>query len=175
MDQSPCVEKTCLGKNIIEISSNKAEEEDDIEPWVVLGRSFLRLTKAIADFRTESVTIYPRLDPFLISFDEEEKIDDDWDIFLDNIDFGNIPNIGVNVSQRKPKEKHWLSLFVKDTLLEEERPVIETMTYNDKYKKILDEICLHKLKLEGMTKEEEETIIKVKGEALIEKIILKHL
>nr|GFC49361.1 hypothetical protein [Tanacetum cinerariifolium] len=53
-------------------------EEDDIEPGVVLGRSFLRLTKVIANFMTETVTIYPRLDPFLISFDDEEKIDDCW-------------------------------------------------------------------------------------------------
>nr|GFB91404.1 hypothetical protein [Tanacetum cinerariifolium] len=30
----------------------------------------------------------------------EEKIDDDWDFFLDNIDFGDIPNIkGVKVLQ----------------------------------------------------------------------------
>ncbi|GJR04848.1 retrotransposon ORF1 [Tanacetum coccineum] len=33
----------------------------------------------------------------------------------------------------------------------------------------LDEICLDKMKLDGMNKEEEEAIIKIKGEALIEK------
>ncbi|GKD16059.1 hypothetical protein Tco_1205217 [Tanacetum coccineum] len=44
------------------------------------------------------------------------------------------------------------------------------MAYSDKYKKILDEICVDKMKLDGeMKKEEEEAIIKVKGEALIEK------
>ncbi|GKB76023.1 retrotransposon ORF1 [Tanacetum coccineum] len=43
------------------------------------------------------------------------------------------------------------------------------MAYSDKYKKILDGICLDKMKLDGMSKEEEEAIIKVKGEALIEK------
>ncbi|GJZ92924.1 reverse transcriptase domain-containing protein [Tanacetum coccineum] len=54
--------------------------------------------------------------------------------------------------------------------LEEERPVIETMAYSDKYKKLLDEICIDKMKLDGeMTKKEEEAIIKVKGEALIKK------
>ncbi|GJY93668.1 putative reverse transcriptase domain-containing protein, partial [Tanacetum coccineum] len=40
---------------------------------------------------------------------------------------------------------------------------------DDKYKKILDGICLDKMKLDGMDKEEEEAIIKIKGEALIEK------
>ncbi|GJX65098.1 hypothetical protein Tco_0299441, partial [Tanacetum coccineum] len=52
----------------------------------------------------------------------------------------------------------------------EETPVIETMAYSDKYKKILDGICLDKMKLDKeMKKEEEEAIIKIKGEALIEK------
>ncbi|GJX89696.1 hypothetical protein Tco_0341710, partial [Tanacetum coccineum] len=40
-------------------------EEEDVEPGVVFGRSFLRLTKAIVDFRTRTVTIHPELDPFL--------------------------------------------------------------------------------------------------------------
>ncbi|GKE57089.1 hypothetical protein Tco_1496274, partial [Tanacetum coccineum] len=45
-----------------------------------------------------------------------------------------------------------------------------TMAYSDKYKKLLDEICIDKMKLDGeMTKKEEEAIIKVKGEALIKK------
>nr|GEZ28300.1 hypothetical protein [Tanacetum cinerariifolium] len=61
----------------VNVSSMRLKE-DDIEPGVVLGRSFLRLTKVIANFMTETVTIYPRLDPFLISFDDEEKIDDCW-------------------------------------------------------------------------------------------------
>nr|GEZ03514.1 hypothetical protein [Tanacetum cinerariifolium] len=44
------------------------------------------------------------------------------------------------------------------------------MAYSDKYKKILDKICIDKMKLDGeMKKEEKEAIIKVKGEALIEK------
>ncbi|GKG33712.1 hypothetical protein Tco_0433871, partial [Tanacetum coccineum] len=62
-----------------------------------------------------------------------------------------------------------ISICERYSLLEEERPVIETMAYSDKYKKILDGICLDKMKLDGMNKEEEEAIIKIKGEALIEK------
>ncbi|GJT69936.1 retrotransposon ORF1 [Tanacetum coccineum] len=67
------------------------------------------------------------------------------------------------------REKLAISIYERYSLPEEERPVIETMTYSDKYKKILDGICLDKMKLDGMKKEEEEAIIKVKGEALIEK------
>ncbi|GJY73053.1 hypothetical protein Tco_0477484 [Tanacetum coccineum] len=59
------------------------------------------------------------------------------------------------------------SLF---SILEEERPVIETMAYSDKYKKVLDVIAMDKIKLDGETKKEEDEAIKhVKGEALKEK------
>ncbi|GJX76610.1 hypothetical protein Tco_0323421 [Tanacetum coccineum] len=34
-------------------------EEDDVEPGVVLGRSFMRITKGIVDFGNETITIYP--------------------------------------------------------------------------------------------------------------------
>ncbi|GKC11913.1 hypothetical protein Tco_1008695, partial [Tanacetum coccineum] len=47
------------------------------------------------------------------------------------------------------------------------RPVLEIMAYNDKYKKLLDEIWKDKVELDGMIMEEEENvIIKVKGKAL---------
>ncbi|GJV04744.1 hypothetical protein Tco_1338313 [Tanacetum coccineum] len=73
-------------------------KEDDVEPGVVLGRSFMRLTNGIADFGNGTVTIYPELNPFLDSSREEEKIGDDWDLLLDDLDFGDIPNIeGVEV------------------------------------------------------------------------------
>ncbi|GKB64007.1 hypothetical protein Tco_0920193 [Tanacetum coccineum] len=62
-----------------------------------------------------------------------------------------------------------ISIYERYSLLEEERPVIETMAYIDKYKKILDDICLDKMKLDGMNKEEEEAIIRIKGETLIKK------
>ncbi|GJX84773.1 hypothetical protein Tco_0335547 [Tanacetum coccineum] len=74
-------------------------EEDDVEPGVVFGRSFLRLTKAIADFGNKTITIYPELDPLLDSAKEGEKISDVWDLLLDDLDFGDIPDIGVDVPQ----------------------------------------------------------------------------
>nr|GEW24145.1 hypothetical protein [Tanacetum cinerariifolium] len=85
-------------------------------------------------------------------------------------------DMGISMSTRTPltqeetkKEALAISIYERYSLLEEERPIIETIAYNDKYKKILDEICLDKMKLDGMNKEEEEAIIKIKGEALIEK------
>nr|GEX75885.1 hypothetical protein [Tanacetum cinerariifolium] len=46
-------------------------QEDDVKPEVVLGRSFMRLTKEITDFENGTVTIYTKLNPFLDSSGEE--------------------------------------------------------------------------------------------------------
>nr|GEZ07631.1 hypothetical protein [Tanacetum cinerariifolium] len=62
-------------------------EEDDVEPAVIFKRSFLHMTKAIANFRARTITIYPDIDPFLEDIKEEEKSMDDWDQLLDfNLD-----------------------------------------------------------------------------------------
>ncbi|GKG17244.1 hypothetical protein Tco_0362201, partial [Tanacetum coccineum] len=46
------------------------------------------------------VLVLEKLDPFLDSAEEEEKIGDDWDLLLDDLDFGDIPDIeGVDVPQ----------------------------------------------------------------------------
>ncbi|GJW79776.1 hypothetical protein Tco_0143751 [Tanacetum coccineum] len=52
-------------------------EEDDVEPRVILGRSFLRMTKAITNFGAGTVTIYHEFYPFLEDIEEEEKSLDD--------------------------------------------------------------------------------------------------
>ncbi|GJW30578.1 hypothetical protein Tco_0047453 [Tanacetum coccineum] len=110
------------------------------------------------------------------------------DLLLDDLDFGDILDIeGIEVppfvckmeknsrNQRKQLEKYRLICSdigpsLRYYLLEEERPVIETMAYNDKYKKILDRIYIDKMKLDGeIKKEDEEVIIEIKREPLIEK------
>nr|GEZ12686.1 hypothetical protein [Tanacetum cinerariifolium] len=63
-----------------------------------------------------------------------------------------------------------IKMSQKFALLEKVRLVIETMSYLDKYKKILDEVWKVKMKLDGMAdKKEEEAVKKIKGEALKEK------
>ncbi|GJU36079.1 retrotransposon ORF1 [Tanacetum coccineum] len=58
----------------------------------------------------------------------------------------------------------------KFALLEEEMPIIETMAYHDKYKKILDEVWKDMIELDGkIVKEEEGAVKRIKGEALKEK------
>ncbi|GJS59606.1 hypothetical protein Tco_0654390 [Tanacetum coccineum] len=66
-------------------------EEEDVEPSVILGRSFMRLAKGITDFGNRVITIHPELDPFLDNSEETEKFEDDWDHLLD-IDFVDIPD-----------------------------------------------------------------------------------
>ncbi|GJY44655.1 putative reverse transcriptase, RNA-dependent DNA polymerase [Tanacetum coccineum] len=153
-------------------------EEDDVEPRVIFGRSFLRMTKAITNFGVGTVIIYPDIDPFLEETEEKEKSNDDWDHFLDfNIDdvpllgeeglptfickmgksssnkkraienlnffyqdIGTSSSAGGHLTQEEAaKEAITIGISRKFTLLEEERPLIETMAYHDKYKKILDE------------------------------------
>ncbi|GKE82926.1 hypothetical protein Tco_1552926, partial [Tanacetum coccineum] len=68
-------------------------EKVDVEPWVIFGRSFLHMTKAITNFGARTVNIYPDIIPFLEETEEERKSNDDWDHLLDfNID--DIPLLG---------------------------------------------------------------------------------
>ncbi|GKA77759.1 hypothetical protein Tco_0784296, partial [Tanacetum coccineum] len=183
-------------------------EEDDDEPGVIFGRSFLRMTKAITDFGAGIVTIYLDIDPFLEETEEEGKSNDDWDNLLDfNIDdipllgeeglppfvckmgkssrnkkramenlnffyqdIGTSSSAGGHLTQEVAKEALVIRMSQKFALLEEERPIIETMAYHDKYKKILDEVWKDKVELdEKIIKEEDEAVKRIKGEALKEK------
>ncbi|GJT65229.1 hypothetical protein Tco_1016709 [Tanacetum coccineum] len=159
-------------------------EEDDVEPGVIFGRSFLRMTKAITDFGVGTITIYPDIDPFLEETEEEGKSNDDWDHLLDfNID--DIPLLGEEglppfvckmgkSSRNKKRAMENLNFFYQDigtsSSAGEERPIIETMAYHDKYKKILDDVWKDKVELDGkIVKEDEEAVRRIKGEALKEK------
>ncbi|GJY92932.1 hypothetical protein Tco_0508714 [Tanacetum coccineum] len=99
-------------------------EEYDVKPGVIFRRSFLRMTKAITDFRAGTVTIYPEFDPFLEDIKEEEKSLDDWDHLLDfNLD--DIPLLGEEElppfvckmeksSRNKKRATENLNLFYQD-------------------------------------------------------------
>ncbi|GJR49908.1 hypothetical protein Tco_1400429 [Tanacetum coccineum] len=96
---------------------------------------------------------------------------------IDDLDFGDIPEIeGVEIppfvckigkNKEAAREALAIDIYKRFSIREEERPVIETIAYCDKYKKILDGICIDKMKLDGeMKKEEEEAIIKINLNAL---------
>ncbi|GJT08526.1 agenet domain-containing protein [Tanacetum coccineum] len=86
-------------------------------------------------------------------------------------DIGTSSSVGGHLTQEEAaKEAIAIRMSQKFALLEEERPIIETMAYHDKYKKILDEVWKDKVELDGkIVKEEEEAVKRIKGEALKEK------
>ncbi|GJX21220.1 putative reverse transcriptase domain-containing protein, partial [Tanacetum coccineum] len=86
-------------------------------------------------------------------------------------DVGPSTSAGRHLTQEEvAKEELAIRISQRYALLEEERPVIETMAYNDKYKMILDEIWKDKVELDGKTvKEDEDAVKRIKGEALKEK------
>nr|GEX71627.1 hypothetical protein [Tanacetum cinerariifolium] len=127
-------------------------KEDDFKPGVILGRSFLRLAHGVFDFGNEVITIYLEPDPFEDDSEKTGKSSDDWD--FDDVE----------------KEALAITISQKFALLKEARHVIETIAYNDKYKKILNEIWRDKVELDGkIMKEEEEAVKRIKGETLKEK------
>ncbi|GJX75450.1 hypothetical protein Tco_0314045 [Tanacetum coccineum] len=48
-------------------------KEDDVEPGVIFGRSFMRLVNGIVDFGSGVVTVYPEEDPFKNDSEKTEK------------------------------------------------------------------------------------------------------
>nr|GEW07431.1 hypothetical protein [Tanacetum cinerariifolium] len=132
-------------------------EEDDSEPRVILGRSFLRLAHRVVDFGKSSDD-WDQLLKF--NFDDVPKFGEELPLFICKMGKSNrnkkttIENLNLFYQDNGPSssagghltqeetEKEALAVRIskKFVLLKEERHVIETMTYNDKYKKILDEI-----------------------------------
>ncbi|GJY62187.1 hypothetical protein Tco_0462844 [Tanacetum coccineum] len=136
-------------------------EEDDVEPGIILGRSFLRLAKGVVDFKNRVITIYPEPDPFEDDSKKTRKSLDDWDQLL-NFNFDDVPKFGEEFPLFEDAKKEALAIRIsqKYALLEEQRPIIETIAYLDKYKKILDEIWNDKVELDGKTVKEDEEAVK---------------
>ncbi|GJU35873.1 hypothetical protein Tco_1184227, partial [Tanacetum coccineum] len=119
-------------------------KENNVEPGVIFGRSFTRLVNRILDFGSRVIIVYPEQDLFEEDSEKTEKSTDDWDQLLD-FNFDDIP-------QLDGKE---LPLFLCKMGKKEGKPVLETMAYNDKCKKVLDEIWKDKVELDGMIEKEE--------------------
>ncbi|GKD86121.1 hypothetical protein Tco_1357275 [Tanacetum coccineum] len=117
------------------------EEEDDTEPNVILGNN------------EENCELMFDLDD------------------LDEIEETKLPPLIWTIKvKREPmrkeeaaREKLAISICERYAILEENRPVIETLAYSDKYRKLLDEICLDKKKLDEEIKDELEGKINLNG------------
>nr|GEX82752.1 hypothetical protein [Tanacetum cinerariifolium] len=86
-------------------------------------------------------------------------------------DIGTSSSAGGHLTQEEAaKEALAIGITQKFALLEEVRPIIKTMAYHDKYKKVLNEIWKDNVELdEKIVKEGEEAIKRIKGEVLKEK------
>ncbi|GJU56374.1 retrotransposon ORF1, partial [Tanacetum coccineum] len=84
---------------------------------------------------------------------------------------GPSSSIGITLTQEEAEKRELgHNISMRYEILEEVRPVIETLAYNDKYRKLLDEIWADKIRLDGMIKlEEEKAMAKMKGQMLKEK------
>ncbi|GJV44764.1 hypothetical protein Tco_1429300 [Tanacetum coccineum] len=107
----------------------------------------------------------PDIDPFLEDIKEKEINMDDWDQLL-YFNLDAIPQLGgeeLPPFEEAAKEALALKISQKFALLEEVKPVLKTMAYHDKYKKVLNEIWKDKVELDGIiVKEEEEAIKRLK-------------
>ncbi|GKE23640.1 DNA-directed DNA polymerase [Tanacetum coccineum] len=84
---------------------------------------------------------------------------------------GPSSSFGTPLTQEEAEKRALAhNIGMRYEILEEVRPVIETLAYSDKYRKLLDEIWADKVRLDGMIKPEEERVmVKVKGQMLKEK------
>ncbi|GJY13119.1 hypothetical protein Tco_0382428 [Tanacetum coccineum] len=145
-----------------------SHEEDDFEHGVILGRSFLKLAQGVVDFGNGSGEQLP---PFLCKMGKinrnKKRAMENLNLFYQDVRPST--SAGRYLTQEEAeKEELAIRISQRYALLEEERHVIKTMAYNDKYKKILDEIWKDKVELDGKTVKEDEEA-RIKGEALKEK------
>nr|GEX52667.1 retrovirus-related Pol polyprotein from transposon TNT 1-94 [Tanacetum cinerariifolium] len=139
-------------------------EEDDFEPRVILGRSFLSLAHRVIDFE---------LHLFICKMGKRNhnKKRTMKNLNLFHQDIGPSSSARGHLTQEEAeKEALAMRISQKFTLLEVERLMIKPMAYNDKYIKILEKIWKDNVELDGKTmKEEEDAVKRIKGEALKEK------
>ncbi|GJS49162.1 zinc finger, CCHC-type containing protein [Tanacetum coccineum] len=84
---------------------------------------------------------------------------------------GPSSSIGIPLTQEEAEKRALAhNISMRYEILEEVRPVIETLAFSDKYRKLLDEIWADKIRLDGMIKpKEEKAIAKMKEQMLKEK------
>ncbi|GJY15083.1 hypothetical protein Tco_0385505 [Tanacetum coccineum] len=153
-------------------------EEDDTEPCVILGRSFIRLAKGVVDFVNGIITVYPDFDIFCDGSEKAEEDNDDSELMFDLEGTPEpkstelrpyVCNMGKSARNKKralesfqiyyPDEGPSRSSGKSMTQEEVARQELAFSIYQ-KYE-LLEE---YKLVLDGMIeKKEEEAIIKVKG------------
>ncbi|GJY92633.1 hypothetical protein Tco_0508415 [Tanacetum coccineum] len=153
-------------------------EEDDFEPGVILGRSFLRPTQGVVDFGNGVIIIYPEPDLFEEEF---EKTGKSLDYQLLDFNFDDVPKFGEELppfvckmrksNRNKKRAMENLNLFYQDIgpsssagrhLTQEEVAKEElAIRISQRYALLEEE--------RPTVKENKEAVKRIKGEALKEK------
>ncbi|GKC44042.1 hypothetical protein Tco_1061764 [Tanacetum coccineum] len=155
-------------------------EEDDFVPEVILGRSFLRLSRGIIDFSNGVITIYPEPDPLEDDSEKTGKSSNDWDQLLD-FNFDDVPKSGEELhpfickmgkrNRNKKRAMENFNLFYQDIgpsasagrHLTQEEAAKEELAIRISQRYALLEEERHTVK------EDEEAVKRIKGEALKKK------
>nr|GEY66128.1 hypothetical protein [Tanacetum cinerariifolium] len=148
--------------------------ENDFEPGVILGRSFLRLAYGVVDFGNGVITIYPEPDPFKDDSEKIGKSSDNWDQLLD-FNFDDVPKFGKELppficktrksNHNKKRTIENLNLFYQDI-----RPYSSAgghLTQGEAEKEALAIRISQKFAL--LEEERHDAMKRIKGEALKEK------
>ncbi|GJU76022.1 hypothetical protein Tco_1273092 [Tanacetum coccineum] len=174
MDPNSSLGKISLGENIVEISSDKIEESGDWNSPEFQDTANKACNGEI-NLGVEENMISNEYALIINPEDDDVKPG----VILGRSFLHDVPLLGEEEllpfvckmgKKETTKEALAIRMSQKFALLEEERPIIETMAYHDKYKKILNEVWKDKVELDGkIIKEEEEAVQRIKGEVLKEK------
>nr|GEY20651.1 agenet-like domain, agenet domain [Tanacetum cinerariifolium] len=180
MDPNSSLGKICLGDDVVVISSDKVEGLGDwnsLEYQDTAGSKGKKVINALSFYKMERDEISERYITLcfvngLEAYDGKKLVKKELIVALR----GELYFVKFIINPMEDDSELGVILersfmrLAKGVVDFEERHVIETMTYNDKYKKILDEIWKDKVKLDRKTiKEEEDAVKRIKGEALKEK------
>ncbi|GKB54217.1 hypothetical protein Tco_0904970 [Tanacetum coccineum] len=156
-------------------------EEDEFEPGLIFGRSFLRSANAIVNFEEGTITIQPDFDPFLLSSNEEGNPN------LDNLeellyfDFDEAPQTETDLPQlvckigkgSRNKKKIMENIMYFNNGVGPSSSVRTPLTQEEAKKRALaHNISMRYEMLEEVRPikpEEEREMVKVKGQMLKEK------
>ncbi|GKB90462.1 hypothetical protein Tco_0962734 [Tanacetum coccineum] len=139
-------------------------EEDDVEPCVFLGDLFLILPKPLSTLEVECLPF--GLKPLLLiqmmtslmkSLRNKKKPTKTYKMSYDS----KGPSLTINrpkTQEELTREEMEEELYERIMLHNKKRPIIETLKYGDKHKKLLDSVLLDKLKLDEEFELEEEIV-----------------
>ncbi|GJR00789.1 hypothetical protein Tco_0523773 [Tanacetum coccineum] len=147
--------------------------DDDVGEEEAIERNVKVDNKNIEDESVEIDELETKLPPMVCKMGKGSKNKKKAmeNIMYFNNGAGPSSSIGTPLTQEEAEKRALAHIIgMRYELLEEVKPVIETLAYSDKYRKVLDEIWADKIKLEGKIEpEEERAMIKVQGNMLKER------